>query len=120
MTRPDTAAIEERLAKITPWPWFWNTYSCVFSSPMTHLSNELELLHEKAGEPWGPDGNYPHAWKEIDKALNSVVTWVPPSHGDTATGRHAADAIFIEHSPADVRALLDYIAELERAAWNPA
>lgn len=113
LSAAEIAAMRARCEAATEGEWFWNSYSRVDSAPMCQRNiNEVELPHEDAGSPWAEDGNYPEPWKSLDKELNPTVCWVPPNHGDTATGRHKADAILIAHARTDLPRLLD---ELERA-----
>ena len=107
LTAAEIDEIERREQAATPGEWFWNSYSRVESAPMCLRNiNEVELPHEEAGSPWAEDGNYPEPWKSLDKELNPTVCWVPPNHGDTATGRHKADAILIAHARQDIPALI--------------
>ena len=112
LSAAELSAMRARCEAATPGEWFWNSYSRVESAPMCQRNiNEVELPHEEAGSPWAEDGNYPEPWRSLDKELNPTVCWVPPNHGDTAIGRHKADAILIAHARTDLPRLLD---ELER------
>ena len=117
LTAAEIDEIERREQAASPGEWFWNSYSRVESAPMCLRNiNEVELPHEEAGSPWAEDGNYPEPWKSLDKELNPTVCWVPPNHGDTATGRHKADAILIAHARQDIPALIATVRhERERA-----
>lgn len=109
----DLDAIRKRAEAATPGPWFYNSYNAVASGPMTRKNHELvEAPHDAAGSPWTEDGDYPKPWKSLDREYEPGVCRVPPTMGDTATGRHAADAEFIAHARTDVP---DLLAALEAA-----
>src|SRR4051812_15240953 len=99
-------------------PWAFNSYSTIMAEPLIEAEEEVFKRRLAVGCPGrsrsdgcaycgGPPCGL---WNEIYEA-HSAVAWVPPDYGDTATGRHAHDAIFIEQAPADIDAL---IAEIER------
>lgn len=107
----DLDAIRRRCDAATPGPWFWNSYSGIFSTPFVQRDEAFtEAICETE---WG-DREYrdwPEEWQDRKSEERSDVAHVPPHHGDTAIGRQAADADFIAHAREDVPALL---AEIER------
>lgn len=109
----DLAAIEARCAATTPGPWGYNSYNRIESIPMLAASGEIECEHEAAGSPWTAGGEYPEPWASRAQTVNPRVCSVPASYGDTATGRHAADAWFIAEARTDIPALLARVRELE-------
>ena len=90
------AAIKARSEAATPGPWFWNSYSGIFSA-----------ICEVSGTEAPKCERIDH---DDDRCTPSVAH-VPPSYGDTATGLHAADADFIASARTDVPEL---VAEVER------
>jgi len=109
MTPAEIAALRARCEAATPGPWYWNSYSMVQSSPMTVAEQALEnrILAENDGDPAAlDDPRYKTEWYQAE----SAVCFVPASHGDTATGRHAADAAFIAEARTDIPALLGALA----------
>lgn len=86
----------ELCQRATPGPWYYNGYSTVFSGPKLQEEFVLETEHAAAGEPWDADGNYPEGyWRDKANAAESQVANTPAAFGDTAVGRHRADAAFI-------------------------
>lgn len=109
----DLAPIRERLGAATPGPWFWNSYSGVFAggpeiNPRSY--DEWWDAQEAAG---ATDADFEKGGRLYaeDYRRDPLVAHVPAIAGDTATGRHAADADFIANAPADVAYLL---AEVDR------
>lgn len=116
------AQIRARLAAAGPFPWSYNTYSCV-SAPSLFKAEE---------DAWdrAPDHcDFPRRSTcqscidvPLDCApgvtrrkcaalddlyeLDATVCVVPAIAGDTATGRHAANAEFIANAADDIRWLL--------------
>jgi hypothetical protein len=76
------------LAKVrsagTAGPWFYNSYAAVFSAPLVQIADDWPLDGEDIAEP----RRYYHE-------AEPLVASVPPLVGDSAHGRHAADAEFI-------------------------
>jgi hypothetical protein len=119
------AEIRARLDAATPGPWGWNSYNGVYSGPLIQADARLEAEHEAAGAPWDEDGEPSGEWRSRFADVAPRVCSVPPSYGDTATGRHAADAQFIAHARADIPWLLEQLAAqtarltaLERACYQ--
>lgn len=124
-----TDRIREALHGISPQPWSWNSYSHVASGPLIFAEDDyLESLPESCeGEQrcasCDPDGKHHYCprWAETyDK--DASVCFVPASHGDTATGRHATDARFIAAAPSllaealtEIDALKEALREIDRA-----
>lgn len=120
--------IQEAYAKASKGKWFWNSYSTVQSG---FYCQEVEVFIEewqKAGEPSlerlpGKE----NSWFEKDYEADPVICHVPAHHGDTATGRHANDAIFIEAAHenwpgvyAEIQRLRNRVKELEDGTSNNA
>lgn len=109
----DLEAIRKRVAAATRGDWGYNSYSAIFAN---------SLIAGYDDSPDYPDGPRPggtpgHAFfDDADNAwlaqrhaayeADPIVAHVPAEYGDTATGRHAADAEFISHAKRDVPALL--------------
>lgn len=117
----DLEAIRARLAAATPRPWMYDSYSRVQSGPMIQADAKVENEWAAAGMPELEKGALPEPWRTRFRESEPNVCWVPPAYGDTATGRHRADAELIAHAPDDIEALLAMvdqqaarIAELER------
>jgi hypothetical protein len=110
-------AIEARLRAATPYPWDWNSYSCIFSRPLA-INDDAPDYPDKPRpmhrEPPGSPQEDEDWCKQRTAAYEAdpVVAWVPAHHGDTAIGRHAADAMLIEAAPTD----LAYLVAVARAA----
>jgi hypothetical protein len=105
--------IKARLDKATPGPWGYNSYRAVFGPPA--------LIQAYDDAPDYPEGPRPTIGTPEDMAwcaqraaayeAEPIVASVPAHYGDTATGRHAADAEFIAHAREDVPYLLALLAE---------
>jgi len=93
-------AIEERLKKITPWPWFYDSYCKVYSRPLVQQYNEIEKTI--------PEDAPISAYEILPEVL---VCEVPRVAGDTGTKQGRIDADVIAHAPADIAFLL---AEVKR------
>lgn len=120
----DLDAIRKRLEATTPGPWGYNSYSKIDSAPLAMQCDNTET-------PDYPEGPRPgrtvghvffddadNAWLAQQHAAyeaDPVIAWVPAEYGDTATGRHAADAEFIGCSRTDVPALLTEVERLRAA-----
>lgn len=112
----DLAHIRAVAEAATPGPWFWNSYNVIFSRPLQRLYSAFEEEHEAAGAPWGPDGEYAGEWAERFREIDPHVASVPATAGDTATGRHAADAAHIAAwSPSVALTVLDRLERAEAA-----
>lgn len=95
----------------TPGPWFYNSYSGVFSAPLMEQCKALE--DECAAAGWPPcDLPQDQPWYDRFYDTEPQVCKVPAHHGDTATGRHAANAAFI----AACRDMVPKLLEVARAA----
>lgn len=119
----DVEAIRARERATTPGPWFWNSYSAVLAAPFIAAWESHEGFPD--GERPGVGSAEDFAWRrQRDAAYEATpaVCHVPPHYGDTATGRHAADAQFIAEARQDIPALLDENARLtaENAALREA
>ena len=115
LTAAERAKIRARADAATPGPWGYNSYSAVHSTPMVEATARLEREHEVAGEPYDDEGEPSGEWAARFAAVAPAVARVPPSYGDTATGRHAADAAFIAAARIDVPRLLDALEAAEQA-----
>ena len=109
---------EKALAEAaTPGPWFGNSYSAVFSSPLSKTYDAwsgplIDAGHtlERKGEcppcgdwkvpPYVPGPGYGHGCRHFgeDYDRDPLVATVPAHHGDTAIRRHAMDAELIAHN----------------------
>lgn len=125
LTNDDVQKILERTEAASPEPWFWNSYSLIASGPLVSADEDGIGYPEdvRPGPPWFnmPGGEADADWmrrKAQAYEEDSTVAWVPAHYGDTATGRHAKDAVFIEAARTDVpnlaHSLLDARAEVER------
>lgn len=111
----DLAPIKARVDAASVGPWAYNGYSGIASVPLLHAWDAWTDAHEghefeRTGkcEPCGSDAGCEFAEEYYERY--SWIGWVPSHHGDTATGRHAADAEFIAHAREDIPAL---VAEIE-------
>ena len=101
MTDDELREIEARAAAATKGPWFYNSYNQVQSSPFCQAYNEFEeKVVAERGEDHLDDKDLEKDWPV------PRVCSVPPVSGDTAIGRHAADAEFIAHARTDAPALI--------------
>lgn len=119
---------DERLAhKASPGPWIWNSYSAVFAGPLMRDYDQWdtgEHTCERHGKcavcgDWLPAhlkrspglGDGCRLFDE-EYEREPLVAKVPAHHGDTAIGRHAADAEHIAmHDPDRV------LREVEFGRW---
>lgn len=77
--------------KMTLGEWFYNSYCAVHARDL--VAPHEAFVDELAEAGWpGFDKGDGSELAERDYALTPDVCRVPPHHGDTATGRHAADA----------------------------
>lgn len=98
----DLEAIEARANAATPGPWFWNSYAKVSAAPLVQAEEDWPI--DEATEEVADFGRF------YVEAM-ATVAWVPPRMGDTATGRHAADADLIAHAREDIPALVAALRE---------
>jgi hypothetical protein len=108
-SRKRAEAALERTKRATEGPWFWNSYSGVFSGPWVKRYDAAEQEIPDAAPDEDP------RWDALPEPL---VASVPPAYGDTATGRHAHDAVFIAEARTDVpqlaQDLLEALEEIEQ------
>lgn len=117
----DLDSIRKRVDAATPGPWGYNSYSRVDANPLIEHYDDPDT-------PEYPDGKRPgrisgtffdeadNAWLAQHHAAyeaDPMVAEVPAEYGDTATGRHAADAEFIAHARTDMPTLLDKVEQLK-------
>lgn len=109
------AEIEQLLASITQGEWFYGSYSAICAADYVIPDDEYPLP-----EGCRLGGRYGDVCAECESMklqrcknhfdyydnAEPAVAFVPAAYGDTATGRHQADADFIAQSPAIVRELL--------------
>lgn len=117
MTPDDIAKLRALIAKTTPGPWFYNGYSGLFSFPLGQVSDDLDWPECEVPANKDTCGNGPCPgcpYFEHEYQHGSLVAHVPAHHGDTATGRHAADAEYLAAvHPGIVAGLLDEIERLQ-------
>jgi hypothetical protein len=121
LTLKELTALKSKTEAATPGPWFWNSYSCIFSEHFTPTTAEEEdNIPDYPNEP-RPGSQPGHEWfDEADNAwlaqrkaaylADSVVASVPAHYGDTATDRHAADAELI--AACDPQTISDLVEEI--------
>jgi hypothetical protein len=80
----DLDELERLHAEATAGPWFFNSYSSIFSAPMSRA-------YDAAEEALPPDAD-DAAYAALPEAM---VAYVPASHGDTAGPQACLDAKFI-------------------------
>ena len=117
--REAARVLRERALSSSQGPWFWNSYSAVHSAGEPNSDDwEEEKLEEghsldkwgacaacgawtwdytnpKTGEVTTYDGKGCELWGEAYDR-DTMVAYVPAKYGDTARGRHANDAQWIE------------------------
>jgi hypothetical protein len=122
MLTPETEAqIRRRVEAATPGPWGWNSYSAIHSASIMQAETDDTPDYPEGKRPGPPfftdEDNAWLAQREAAYEADPLVAWVPAHYGDTATGRHAADADFIAHTRTDIPTLLTEIDQLrERLA----
>jgi hypothetical protein len=129
LTADELHAIRARCEAATPGPWFNNSYSAIFSEPLTRVLPEgmadypdrydRRPTAESTDEEKAEITREYWAWYRLQAAAYAVdpsVAAVPALVGDTASGRHAADMAFITEARQDVPKLLAHIEALRRAA----
>ncbi len=104
-------------AKATASPWFYNSYSSVFS----RNTPEYDLIIE---ELMGVKRPLTYEEKKREYDADPAICYVPAQYGDTATGRHAIDADFIAELrnaypeiSKEIRALREVVAAYENRDW---
>lgn len=130
LTADQLAEIEKRAEATSPAPWVYNSYNGIFSGPMVQAyedwSQAVPEGHtlERRGdcpvcgewkEPrYAPSPGWGHGCQLFDEDYrrDPEVAAVPSHHGDTATGKRAADAEFIAAARTDIPLLLETIEAL--------
>jgi len=109
--------IREYCAKATPGPWFYNSYSAIFSGAEGAQAAEDKLWDEyiAAGEPKGPYDKPVEPWRSKLYDADTSVAHVPAIAGDTAAHRHGCDAIFIAEARQDLPALVEELEKCRKA-----
>lgn len=100
---------QQVLDRTSEAPWFYNSYSAIFSSPMVKrydpwLDARLEEGHslEHREQCDACDAPSCRLFIEDYRDWDPLIAHVPASAGDLASGRHQADAKHMEiHDPAD-------------------
>ncbi len=115
----DIEAIRKRVEAATTGPWSYNSYSRVDADAMAANWDNPSLDYPDDPRPCTVTGI---AFDEADNTwlaqhhaayeADAMVCGVPAEYGDTATGRHAADAEFIAHAITDIPLLMDEIEQL--------
>jgi hypothetical protein len=108
--RPDFAAIRRRAEAAEKGPWFFNSYSSIFSHPLSAEYMQLELALDEKLKSEGRES----VDADFDAFPDSIVASVRVVGGDTATTQGYRDADFIAHARTDVPDLLDEVARLTR------
>lgn len=117
MTAADLDRLEELEAAATKGPWSYNGYNAIHALSFSEAEEKVLADYESAGSPKDDLGRPPMEWREKFYEANTDVCHVPPIAGDTATGRHAKDAAFIEalrNQALDLIALTRKGLELEK------
>lgn len=117
----DLAAIKARADAATEGPWFYNSYSGIFTAHrLLEFDDWMDPLVD-GGHTLERGGTCPACTSAKGCAIarevydrEPIVAHVPAWAGDTAVGRRCADAEFIAAARTDVPALLAAVAELER------
>ncbi len=106
----DLEAIRARADAAEAGPWFYNSYSAIFSHPLSaeYMRKELELDEKLKAE--GRES----VDEDFDDFPESIVASVRVQGGDTATRQGARDADFIAHAREDIPALLGEVARLTK------
>lgn len=113
MTDADLDRIEAYCAAATEGPWFWNSYSAVYTGGMQAQWKQFDQAWDAAGEPDFTDANgQRNDWHRRHYEAEPRVCGVPAEYGDTATGRHADDARFIAAARTDLPALCAEVRRL--------
>lgn len=96
--------IETRVKAAYPGPWFWNSYSGIFSGT-------CRITGRHHVSPEGYNGC--PVQEEHDDDCTPVIAWVPSAHGDTAGPQDGNNADFIAHSREDIEWLLAEVRRLK-------
>lgn len=125
MTEQDDAAriaeIRARLEAATPGPWGYNSYSGVFGPPdLCAADDGPDYPESPRPTPGSPEDRGWVAQRSAAYEADPRVCKVPALYGDTAIGRHAADAEFIAHAREDVPYLLARLDALAAEASDVA
>jgi len=114
LTLEDLKRMRDLAAVATPRPWFFNSYSGIFSEPRTR---ELHTAEEALS-----DDSPEEDWDALPKTL---VANVPVAAGDTATAQGGRDAKLIEAAVNSLDTLIDAaelglrLAEVKRRWPHP-
>lgn len=96
MTAEERRRLRELEAAATPGPWFFNSYSTLFSAPLSKVHCEIEAkIPDDA-----PDEAY-------DVLPETRTAFVPTIAGDTATAQGRRDAALIAAARNALAPLLD-------------
>lgn len=103
MNKKETAQeILKWAEKATEGPWFYNSYSAIFSGPMVPIDDE-----------WEGDFDDPEQKRDYYLNADAGIANVPAAYGDTAIGRHQADAEYIAAAnPHAIKEILSHYLEL--------
>lgn len=98
-------AIEAYTNAASGGPWFWNSYSAVFSA-RCRVSGKIapSCFPEEGSDDYHDEDE-----------CTPVVAWVPRTSGDTATKQGALDARFIEKARTDMPRLIAALREIIQA-----
>ena len=128
----DLDRLEALTKEATPGPWFYNSYSAIFSTPKIKTYDEwFDTIPEghtverygscpacgdwKAPTACGlatPASNHGCRYFDEDYKRDPLVAHVPSHHGDTAIGRRAKDAELIEAAVNALPLLLEEVRQL--------
>lgn len=103
LLRRAAVKLRDHAAGTSPAPWFYNSYSALFSAPKARVYDDWET-GDHSLERYGPcpacAGKSCELYTE-DYRRDPLVAHVPSHHGDTAIEHAAKDAAFIElmHPP---------------------
>lgn len=115
------AEIRARLEAATPGPWGYNSYSGVFGPPeLCGADDGPDYPESPRPTPGSSEDRLWVAQRSAAYEADPRICKVPALYGDTAIGRHKADAEFISHAREDVPWLLARLAALaaERDEWK--
>ena len=103
----------ERIGKAaTQGQWHYDSYSRIYAADF--IQADVKSLDEYEAATVPKDEMF---WREKIYAAESLVASVPSIAGDTATGRHARDAVFISAARNNWQAMIDEIRKLEKFRW---
>lgn len=105
-------ALYDLWAETTPGPWVYNSYSDIHTSNQDMIDAFAALMNEyrDAGYPTLKSGANPE-WRRRLNEVDVCIAGVPAHHGDTAVGRHAADAEFTAEAANAMPGLLARLAD---------